>query len=97
MWLLHHGADCDGQIVGIAIDQRTYACIHHVLIEAGRPQADDQSGQMGLMTTHAFQELERYFEGIRRTRRRLKLIDTHKITLSLLRSDPTIKQLTEFE
>ncbi|MEG3178905.1 globin domain-containing protein [Sphingomonas sp. RB3P16] len=95
--LSDHSANCDSQIIGIAIDQRSDTCLDHILADAGRTQAGDQRCQVGLMTMHAFQELRRYFEGLCRTWGRLKLIDTHRTTHSSLQPDPTGKRLMEFE
>ena len=95
--LPHHRSNCDGQVIGIAVDQSTDARIDDILVETGRAQAGDQRRQMRLMPMHAVQEFGWDFEGLRRARYRLKLIDTHRATLWLLRSDATIKRLTKVE
>ena len=95
--LPHHRPNCDGQVIGIAVDQGTDARIDDILVETGRAQAGDQRRQVGLMPMHAVHELGRNLERLRRTRQRLKLIDTHRIALSLLWSHATVKRLTKVE
>ncbi|TPG52092.1 hypothetical protein EAH76_15365 [Sphingomonas glacialis] len=77
----HHGADHDGQVVGVAVNERTDAYVNQFVIHTGRAKACDKRRKMGLMSIHAVQQLGRDVEGLGGSGGRPKLIDTHQIAL----------------
>lgn len=67
-----------GQLVRVAIDKSTYAGFHDRLIDAGRPKAVNESGEVRLVPLYALQQSVRYLERRCIRRRRLQFIDSQR-------------------